>query len=192
MERLSMFLVMLAALLIPILMARFKITGVPTAVAEIVMGILIGKSGLNIIQTTPELTQLSSLGVIILMFLSGMEIDFDLFKPGSSNDQSRWSPVKLAGIAFIGTLVNGLILGLILKFTELFDNVFLSVILFSTVALGVVIATLKEKEILSRPMGQTILLTAVLGEVVPMFALTLYASLNGGNGSQIWLIVLLF
>ena len=192
MERLSMFLVILAALLIPILMARFKITGVPTAVAEIVMGILIGKSGLNIIQTTPELTQLSSLGVIILMFLSGMEIDFDLFKPGSSNDQNRWSPVKLAGIAFIGTLVNGLILGLILKFTGLFNNVFLSVILFSTVALGVVIATLKEKEILSRPMGQTILLTAVLGEVVPMFALTLYASLNGGNGSQIWLIVLLF
>ena len=88
MERLSMFLVILAALLIPILMARFKITGVPTAVAEIVMGILIGKSGLNIIQTTPELTQLSSLGVIILMFLSGMEIDFDLFKPGSSNDQN--------------------------------------------------------------------------------------------------------
>ncbi|HJF54336.1 MAG TPA: cation:proton antiporter [Limosilactobacillus coleohominis] len=191
MARLSMFLVMLAALLIPILMARFKISGVPTAVAEIVMGILIGKSCFNIVQVTSDLTQLSSLGVIILMFLSGMEIDFDLFRPGNNNEEQRWSPVKLAGIAFVGTLINAFVLGLILRMTGLFDNVFLSVILFSTIALGVVIATLKEKEILSRPMGQTILLTAVLGEVVPMFALTVYASVNGGNGSRIWLIVLL-
>lgn len=191
MARLSMFLVMLAALLIPILMARFKISGVPTAVAEIVMGILIGKSCFNIVKVTSDLTQLSSLGVIILMFLSGMEIDFDLFRPGTNNEEQRWSPVKLAGIAFVGTLINAFVLGLILRMTGLFDNVFLSVILFSTIALGVVIATLKEKEILSRPMGQTILLTTVLGEVVPMFALTVYASVNGGNGSRIWLIVLL-
>ncbi len=186
-----MVLVMFAALLIPILMARFKISGVPTAVAEIVIGIIIGKSCLNWVQVTTDLNGLSSLGVIILMFLSGMEIDFDLFKPGNGQEQPRWSPVKLAIMAFVGTLVNALILGIILKFTGLFSDVFLAIILFSTVALGVVIATLKEKEILSRPMGQTILLTAVLGEVVPMFALTVYASVNGGDGSRIWLIVLL-
>ena len=191
MARLSMFLVMLAALLIPIFMARFKITGVPTAVAEIVMGIVIGKSCLNIVQVTPELTELSSLGVIILMFLSGMEIDFELFKPNKGNDQNRWSPVKLAVMAFAGTVVNGLLLGWLLNLTGLFNDIFLAVILFSTVALGVVIATLKEKEILSRPMGQTILLTAVLGEVVPMFALTVYASVNGTSGGRIWLIVIL-
>lgn len=191
MTRLSMFLVMLAALLIPILMARFKITGVPTAVAEIVMGILIGKSCLNIVQVTPDLTELSTLGVIVLMFLSGMEIDFDLFRPGSGG-QHRWTPVKLAALAFSGTVITAVILGWLLRIMGLFDNIFLAAILFSTIALGVVIATLKEKEILSRPMGQTILLTAVLGEVVPMFALTVYASVNGENGSRIWLIVLLF
>ena len=38
-SQLSMFIVMLAALVIPIMMARFKITSVPTAVAEIVVGI---------------------------------------------------------------------------------------------------------------------------------------------------------
>lgn len=192
MARLSMFIVMLAALLIPILMARFKISGVPTAVAEIVTGIILGKSCFNIISVTSDLQQLSTLGVIILMFLSGMEIDFDLFKPGQGGAKAnRWSPVKLALMAFAGSVINSFILAYILKWTGLFNNVFLAVILFNTIALGVVIATLKEKEILSRPMGQTILLTAVLGEVVPMFALTVYASLNGGNGSRIWLIVLL-
>ncbi len=47
MEKLSFLIVMLAALVIPIAMARFKIANVPTAVAEIVTGILIGKSAFN-------------------------------------------------------------------------------------------------------------------------------------------------
>lgn len=193
MARLSFFIVILAALLIPILMARFKISGVPTAVAEIVMGIILGKSGLNLIQATDSLTGLASIGVIILMFLSGMEINFDLFKrKPDAQHAEKHSPVQLAGLSFLGTVVNAVILAFALKFLGLFPDVFLATILFCTIALGVVIATLKEKEILSRPMGQTILLTAVLGEVVPMFALTIYASVNGNNGGRIWLIVLLF
>lgn len=68
----------------------------------------------------------------------------------------------------------------------------LASIIFMTVALGVVIATLKEKEILSRPIGQTILLTAVMGEVIPLLLLTIYASVHGGNAGQLWLIILLF
>lgn len=36
---LSLFIVSLAALVIPIIMARFKINAIPTAVAEIVTGI---------------------------------------------------------------------------------------------------------------------------------------------------------
>lgn len=67
-----------------------------------------------------------------------------------------------------------------------------AVLLFSTIALGVVIPTLKEKDILNQPAGQTLMLTAVLGEVVPMMVLTVYASVNGGNAGRLWLIVLLF
>lgn len=191
MAQLSFFIVMLAALLIPIVMARLQIKSVPTAVAEIIVGIILGKSLFNIITVTRDLSHLSSLGVIILMFLSGMEIDFNLFKPGNKKDKTERSPVQLAVLAFMGTILMSTILAFVLKWTGLFSNILLAVIIFSTVALGVVIATLKEKEILGRPMGQTILLTAVLGEVVPMFALTFYASVNGGNGSRIWLIVLL-
>ena len=191
MTQLSMFIVMLAALVIPIMMARFKITSVPTAVAEIVVGIILGQSGLNLVHQTDTLTLLSDLGVILLMFLSGMEIDFGLFKPGSNDEQATASPVRLASVAFAGVLAMAALLSYALKVAGLFSDPLLATILFSTVALGVVIATLKEKEILSKPMGQTILLTAVLGEIVPMFGLTVYASINGGNASQLWLLVLL-
>lgn len=126
------------------------------------------------------------------MFLSGMEINFDLFKktPGQKRDSK--SPVMIAVGAFAGVIVMALVLGFVLKAVCLFSDVFLTTILFSTVALGVVIATLKEKDIVNKPMGQTILLTAVLGEVIPMLALTFYASIYGHNAGRLWLIILLF
>ena len=193
MQQLSMLIIMLAALIIPIAMARFKVSSVPTAVAEIVAGILLGKSAFNIVQETSSLTLLSSLGVIILMFLSGMEINFDLFKkaPGQKKRDPK-SPVSIAVLSFTAVIITAFILGVILYFMGLFSDILLATILFSTIALGVVIATLKEKEILGRPMGHTILLTAVLGEVIPMLALTFYASIYGHNAGRLWLIVLLF
>lgn len=193
MQQLSMLIIMLAALIIPIAMARFKVSSVPTAVAEIVAGILLGKSAFNIVQETSSLTLLSSLGVIILMFLSGMEINFDIFKkaPGQKKRDPK-SPVSIAVLSFTAVIITAFILGVILYFMGLFSDILLATILFSTIALGVVIATLKEKEILGRPMGQTILLTAVLGEVIPMLALTFYASIYGHNAGRLWLIVLLF
>lgn len=192
MEQLSMFIIMFSALLIPILMARFKVASVPTAVAEIIVGIILGKSGFNLVVQTRDLTFLSSLGVIVLMFLSGMEINFSLFKKRPGVPKDKKSPVNLAVASFVGIMLTAFILGMALKATGMFNDVLLATIIFSTVALGVVIATLKEKEILSRPMGQTILLTAVLGEVVPMLSLTVYASINGGNAERLWMIVLLF
>lgn len=94
-QPLSMFIVILAALLIPILMARFQITGVPTAVAEIIVGVILGKSGLQVVNDhQPEPFVIG--GVIVLMFLSGMEIDFSLFRPEKARvpitrpHQSSW------------------------------------------------------------------------------------------------------
>ena len=61
-------------------LTRFKIGLLPTAVAEVLIGIIIGKSGFGLVQTGGTLSFLSNYGVIFLLFLSGMEIDFSLFK----------------------------------------------------------------------------------------------------------------
>ena len=197
MAQLSLFLVVLLALVIPIFMARFQISNVPTAVAEIIVGIIMGSSGFNLITSTHDLTLLSNLGVILLMFLSGMEIDFDLLQrknnpKGKSQAGKTVDPLKTAITAFIGIVIMAFVLAYVLRITGLFSEVMLAAIILMTVALGVVIATLKEKDILGRPIGQTILLTAVLGEVIPLLLLTIYASINGGNAEQLWLIILLF
>lgn len=195
--QLSLFLVVLLALVIPIFMARFKFNAVPTAVAEIIAGIIMGASGFNLITPIHDLSFLSNLGVIILMFLSGMEIDFDLLKrknnpKGKSQAGKMVDPLPTAGLAYISVTIMAIILAFILKWLGLFSDVMLATILFMTIALGVVIATLKEKDILNRPIGQTILFTAVMGEVIPLLLLTIYASINGGNAEKLWLIILLF
>lgn len=197
MAQLSLFLVVLLALVIPIFMARFKISTVPTAIAEIIVGIIVGSSGFNIVVSTHDLTFLSNLGVTLLMFLSGMEINFDLLQrknnPKAKSQAGKTvDPLPTALTAFAGIVIMAFILAYVLKLISLFSNIVLAAIIFMTVALGVVIATLKEKDILGRPIGQTILLTAVLGEVIPLLLLTIYASVNGGNAGQLWLIILLF
>jgi CPA2 family monovalent cation:H+ antiporter-2 len=197
MAQLSLFLVVLLALVIPIFMARFKISTVPTAIAEIIVGIIVGSSGFNIVVSTHDLTFLSNLGVTLLMFLSGMEINFDLLQrknnPKAKSQAGKTvDPLPTALTAFAGIVIMAFILAYVLKLISLFSNIVLAAIIFMTVALGVVIATLKEKDILGRPIGQTVLLTAVLGEVIPLLLLTIYASVNGGNAEQLWLIIILF
>lgn len=185
-----MLLVILMALVIPIWMAKFNLHNIPTAVTEIIVGIVLGVSGFNWVDTSnSQLSFLSNLGVIILIFLSGMEIEFDLFK---KKQDSQINPVKIALLSFLGIAAFSIFLGWILSILGLFKDMLLASIIFMTVALGVVIATLKEKEILSKSIGQSILLTAVLGEVVPLLGLTIYASIHGGDAEKLWLIILLF
>lgn len=198
----SVLIVTLVAFVTPMVLQRFKISVLPTAVAEVLVGIVIGKSGFDLVQTEGVLSFLSNYGVIFLLFLSGMEIDFSLFKKNNgpltplarkkAANAPSTSPVQVAVVAYGGSLLMALALALLFKFSGLFSNFVLAAILFSTVALGVVIAVLKENELLNKPLGQALLLIAVLGEIVPLLCLTVYSSFVSGKGESAWLIFLLF
>ncbi|MBU5279373.1 monovalent cation:proton antiporter family protein [Ligilactobacillus animalis] len=198
----SVLIVTLVAFVTPMVLQRFKISVLPTAVAEVLVGIVIGKSGFDLVQTEGVLSFLSNYGVIFLLFLSGMEIDFSLFKKNNgpltplarkkAANAPSTSPVQVAVVAYGGSLLMALALALLFKFSGLFSNFALAAILFSTVALGVVIAVLKENELLNKPLGQALLLIAVLGEIVPLLCLTVYSSFVSGKGESAWLIFLLF
>ncbi|AMV68784.1 hypothetical protein ADU73_0374 [Pediococcus damnosus] len=201
MNQVSLLIMLFAALITPMLMARFKINFLPTAVVEIILGIILGPSLLNIVHPTAILKQLSDIGVIILLFLSGMEINFDLFKKPQTElsplakknaaQDSKWSPVVLACLSYLTVIVISLGLAGIFKWAHLFSDFWLAAILFATISLGIVIATLKENELLSKAFGQTVLLIAVLGEVVPMLGLTFYASFFGSGSKSLWLLLLI-
>src|SRR5690606_18363827 len=60
---------------------------IPVVVAEIIMGIIIGESGFDLVSPDMWLETLSTLGFIFLMFLSGVEIDFSAFVGGKKNEK---------------------------------------------------------------------------------------------------------
>ena len=198
---LSLVIVAFAAFITPMILAKFKVSLLPSSIAEILVGIVLGKSFFNVIHETQVLTTMSTLGVILLLFLSGMEIDFSLFKKSDTStaladkraeNSSDRSPLFAAGVGYTLTVITAIILAVLLKVTGLFSDMFLAAILLATVALGIVISVLKENELLGKKIGQTILLFAVLGEVIPLIALTVYTSVKSGHVGTLWLISLVF
>ncbi|EOB8640680.1 cation:proton antiporter [Staphylococcus aureus] len=198
MEFLSLVIVVLAAFLTPIIVNRLNINFLPVVVAEILMGIVIGNSFLNIVERDSILNILSTLGFIFLMFLSGLEIDFKAFKKdkrarqGQNDDESSIpGHLNLALTVFAFIMIISILLAYVFKWLGLVDDVLLMVIIISTISLGVVVPTLKEMNIMRTTIGQFILLVAVLADLVTMILLTVYGTINGQGGSTIWLIGIL-
>ncbi|TXO04562.1 sodium:proton antiporter, partial [Staphylococcus aureus] len=150
MEFLSLVIVVLAAFLTPIIVNRLNINFLPVVVAEILMGIVIGNSFLNIVERDSILNILSTLGFIFLMFLSGLEIDFKAFKKdkrarqGQNDDESSIpGHLNLALTVFAFIMIISILLAYVFKWLGLVDDVLLMVIIISTISLGVVVPTLK-------------------------------------------------
>ncbi|MFK3831043.1 cation:proton antiporter domain-containing protein [Staphylococcus saprophyticus] len=195
MEFLSLVVVVLAAFFTPILVNRLRITFLPIVVAEILMGIVIGHSFLNLVERDAMLNILSTLGFIFLMFLSGLEIDFKAFKreKSSANKEQKLKKqepghLQLAVVVFMFIMIISIIFAYMFKWFGLIDDVLLMVIIISTISLGVVVPTLKEMNIMRTTIGQFILLVAVLADLVTMILLTAYGTLHASGNTSLWLI----
>jgi len=183
----------MTALITPILIKRLHLNFLPVVVAEILMGILIGKSVFNLVQPNEMLNVLSTLGIIFLMFLSGLEIDFSTFKTKKNDKKDTDEPNRLVltGSIFIGILILSVLSAYVFKWTGLVDDILLMVIIISTISLGVVMPTLKEMNLLRTSIGQIILLVAVIADLVTMLLLTVYGTLHAKGDSPLWLVGIL-
>ncbi|UXH45707.1 monovalent cation:proton antiporter family protein [Rossellomorea vietnamensis] len=194
----SLVIVIMVAFLTPILLHRFKLNFIPVVIAEIIMGLVIGKSGFNLVQQDMWLETLSTLGFIFLMFLSGLEIDFTAFSGGKKKKEllpsGKEEPnrLKLAIIIFIGIFFVSLGLSYLFVLFGLIDNAFLMTLIISTISLGVVVPTLKEAHITKSAIGQIILLVAVIADLVTMILLAVFVSLYGEGHGNMWLLLILF
>ncbi|KAK64009.1 transporter, CPA2 domain protein [Staphylococcus lugdunensis VCU148] len=198
MEFFSLVIVVVAAFFTPILVNRLNISFLPVVVAEILMGVIIGNSFLNLVEKDSMLNILSTLGFIFLMFLSGLEIDFSAFKKDTRNRQGQSqedknvpSHLNMALTVFIFIMIISIVLAYAFKWLGLVDDVLLMIIIISTISLGVVVPTLKEMNIMRTTIGQFILLVAVLADLFTMVLLTVYGALNGQGGGSIWLSAIL-
>ncbi|WP_100403306.1 monovalent cation:proton antiporter family protein [Bacillus sp. FJAT-42315] len=194
----SLLIVVVAAFFTPILLHRLKLNFIPVVIAEIIVGLILGKSGFDIVEPDAWLEILSTLGFLFLMFLSGLEIDFSAF---SSNKKRKKKHLKTneepnafvaATMVFIGILVLSYGLSYLFVLLGLIEDAFLMTLIISTISLGVVVPTLKEAHLMKTVIGQIILLVAVIADLVTMILLAVYVSVNGTEGGNMWLLLVLF
>jgi len=190
---LPLLLVVMLAFIVPIVLARFR--RIPVVVGEIVAGILVGPSVLGWVRNEdPTLTILAEIGFAFLMFLSGLEIDFSLlFAASKPGVEKRKSPLLIAGISFLLTVVLAAVIGFWLTGAGFVKDPWMMTLILSTTSLGIVVPVLKEKKLTSSSLGQTILLSALLADFLTMFLITVYIAIRStGLSLNILLIGILF
>ncbi|ENH95921.1 Na+/H+ antiporter family protein [Gracilibacillus halophilus YIM-C55.5] len=191
----SLLIVIIAAFLTPILLHRFRLKMIPVVVAEIIVGIIIGRSGFDLVEQSSWLDTLSTLGFIFLMFLSGLEIDFTIFsrkKEKKPSQKNMPNPVWIATFVFLGIFLLSFGLSYVFVLFNFIDNVYLMTLIISTISLGVVVSTLKEAQAMQTTIGQTILLIAVIADLTTMILLAVFVSFYGEDSGNMWLLLLLF
>ncbi len=175
----SLLLITALAALVPLLASRLQRFRVPVVVGEIIVGVIIGKSGLQLVAGDSEIIQfLAWFGFIFLMFLSGLELDFGALTPVAGEEQPLLKrPLTLAVSSFAITLALGMTIGLGMKLLGMTDAAVLMGLILSTTSLGVVMPILKEKRLVTSSYGQTILVSALLADFITLFLLSIDVAL---------------
>src|SRR5262245_20141992 len=160
-----LLIVVMLAFLVPLLLSSVRgRLAIPIVVGEIVAGMIVGGSGFGwVVPDNGALDVLKELGFVLLMFLSGMEIDFRSLR-GADPHQARWSPLSLAVLNFGATLLMAGAFAWGLKWIGATTDPWMMGLILSTTALGVVVPILKEVGLSQILFGQTILLATVIAE----------------------------
>ncbi|MBY0090331.1 cation:proton antiporter [Priestia aryabhattai] len=147
--------------------------GQPSVLGKLLVGILLGPSVLGLVTETETLKEFSQLGVILLMFIAGLETDVDEFKRTGKAS----TLVGIGGIIF--PLLVGCLAGILLGLT-IMQSWFLGLLLSAT-SVSISVQALKEMNQLKSREGTTILGAAVIDDVVVIIALAFLMSFAGGD-----------
>ncbi|MEV6104091.1 cation:proton antiporter [Streptomyces sp. NPDC051940] len=162
-----LILIMAIAVLAPLLaygVSRW--IPVPLVIFEILLGILVGPDVLGWAQQEEFIDVLSDLGLTMLIFLAGYEIDFAAVRGDTLNRSIRaWMISLLAGLG-IAYLLSGMDL----------DKTFVIGTALTSTALGTVLPILRDSGDLRGRFGTVVLAFGAVGEFGPIIAMALLLS----------------
>ncbi|MGG5461524.1 cation:proton antiporter [Clostridium sp. B9] len=172
----SLLILSVVAFFTPFLVSKLKRVKIPYQVGEIFIGILLGKSFLNIIKPDIWILFLSNLGLAYLMFLSGLAIDFDELKLSEGEaltDSKLFTSIKM----FFVSILTSLILSYTLRFVGISEGMLFFALLFTAAAPGLLVPILKAKHIINSSYGQTLLVFGIITQLVSLIGVTFVASI---------------
>ncbi len=151
--------------------------GLPAVFGELLLGLLIGPSILNWLAPNEIFHLLANIGVIVLMFMAGLETDVVALR-----QVGRASLLAAVGGVAL-PLGGGVALGMAFNMTW-HHALFLGAVLTAT-SVSISAQTLREMGRLRSPEGTTILGAAVIDDVLGVLIFALVMSLSGAG--NIWL-----
>lgn len=151
----------------PLAAVRLKL---PSAVVLILAGIALGPAGLQIVGETPTIAFLSQFGFLILMFIAGMEIDFEAIRDAGRSALVRPFVVSLA----IGVLSLGV--AILRKLGPI------ETLVLGAISVGMPLAVLQDTGQIRTQLGRYVLVTASIGEFLCIIAITGVEIASGEGG----------
>lgn len=155
----------------------FTRVGIPDVIGQILVGVIAGPAILNWIHPGGMINEFQEIGVIILMFIAGLESDLSLLK-------KYLKPAVVVALA--GILLPIIIMGVAADLFGLqwFESLFIGVI-FAATSVSISVAVLREYQQLGSKEGATILGAAVADDIGAVMALSILISMNGGAGADV-------
>jgi Kef-type K+ transport system membrane component KefB len=166
----------LAAFLAGVISKRMPL---PVVVLEIVLGILVGPEVLGLAESDDFLEFFSNLGLGMLFFFAGYEIDFDRIKG---------TPLRLAVIGWLMSLALAYSIGGLLSLTGLVLSLLFTGSAMATTAIGTLIPILSDAGELRSRFGTYLLAAGAMGEFGPILLITLVFSTKGALSNALILI----
>ena len=154
----NLLFLLVGARLLGELFERFK---QPSMIGEILAGVILGPTVLNIAQRTESISIISELGVFLLVIIAGLEINAEgIIK------SFKGKSVVVSLTAFFVPLVCGIIVGVIFKLDPM-ASIFVGLCIAIT-ALPVSVRILMDLGKLNTRLGQMIISTAVINDVMAL------------------------
>ena len=151
-----------------------KVVRLPQVVGALLAGIILGPACLGIVHSTEMLSNLSEIGVIVLMFAAGLETDIDELK------RSGKASFLIALIGVLVPLAGGAAVAYFFNDSTdsnvMLQNIFIGIILTAT-SVSITVETLKEMGKLSTRAGNAILGSAIIDDILGIIALTVVISM---------------
>jgi Kef-type K+ transport system membrane component KefB len=161
----ELLLIVFVATLAPLLAEIPTGFRLPVVVLEIVLGVLIGPHAFHLANPDGMIAMLGELGLAFLLFLVGLEIDFD---------KIRGKPLSLAVGSWFMTFLLAIVCMFLFNVIGLIQSPpLLAATALSTTALGILAPILRDRGELNTNFGKYIVATAAVGEFAPLVIISL-------------------
>lgn len=145
--------------------------GIPAVIGQLLVGVVMGPAMLGWLKLSSSLDSFAQIGVIILMFIAGLESDLQLLK-------RYLKPSVLVALLGVVIPVGGSYLVARAYNLPLTESLFIGVI-FAATSVSISVEVLKEMNALSSREGTTILGAAVVDDVLAVIILSVLVSTTG-------------